>query len=196
MANTKYVLEKIKIEGILAELIAKSNGENVTVTYNGEEKTLSNALADIYTSIQSTSTTEQVEAKISAAIDELIGGAPETYNTLKEIADFIEGHPDTVKTLNDAIATKVDKVEGKGLSTEDFTTALKTKLESLPAITAEDVTNWNAKAGTAVATTEANGLMSSSDKTRLDGIRGIRYGTEAPADMQDGELFVRVVTTA
>lgn len=42
----------------------------------------------------------------------------------------------TTEQMNEAIATaianKVDKVEGKGLSTEDFTTELKEKLVSLP----------------------------------------------------------------
>lgn len=42
----------------------------------------------------------------------------------------------TTKQMNEAIATaianKVDKVDGKGLSTEDFTTALKEKLVALP----------------------------------------------------------------
>ena len=85
-----------------------------------------------------------------------------------------------IKTL---AGGKVDKVEGKGLSTEDFTTALKEKLEGLPESIAE-------------ATTEKAGLLSAADKARLDGIRGVRYGTEAPADMKDGELFVRVISVA
>jgi len=46
------------------------------------------------------------------------------------------------------------------------------------------------------ATSSAKGLMSAGDKARLDGIRGVRYGAEPPADMKDGELFIRVVTTA
>ena len=37
-------------------------------------------------------------------------------------------------------------------------------------ITAEDRTAWNAKASTSVATTSANGLMSKTDKAKLDGI--------------------------
>lgn len=36
-----------------------------------------------------------------------------------------------VQNAIDAVADKVDKVDGKGLSTEDFTTALKTKLEGV-----------------------------------------------------------------
>lgn len=188
-----YILEKIKIEDALSELIAKSNGENVKVTYNSREMTLSAALADIYTSISGSITASDVDTKISTAISGLIDGAPETYNTLKEIADYIASDTTAMQTLNDAIGNKVTKEDGKGLSAEDFTTALKTKLESMPEITAQDVTNWNAKASTDVATTTTNGLMSKEDKTRLDGIRGVRYGTELPADMQDGELFVRIV---
>ena len=42
----------------------------------------------------------------------------------------------TTEQMNEAIATaiadKVDKIDGKGLSTEDFTTALKEKLTALP----------------------------------------------------------------
>ncbi len=181
--NIKYILEKIRIEGVLQDILAKSNGENVTVTYGGKEQTLSAALAAIFTSVTELPTAEGVDSKISAAISELIGGAPETYDTLKEITDYIDGHKDVADALTEAVGKKVDKVEGKGLSTEDFTTALKEKLEGLPESIAE-------------ATAEKAGLMSAADKARLDGIRGVRYGTEVPADMKDGELFIRVVSAA
>ena len=183
MANTKYVLEKIRVEGAICDLIAKSDGENVTVTYNGQEMSLAAALASIFTGLNGLSTGEAVDSKISAAIDKLIGGAPETYDTLKEIADYIETHKDAADALSAAIGGKVNKEEGKGLSTEDFTTALKKKLEGLPERIEE-------------ATAEKAGLMSASDKKRLDRIRGVRYGAEMPADMENGELFVRVVSEA
>lgn len=179
--NTKYILEKIRVEGVLQDILAKSNGENVTVTYGGREQTLTAALAAIFASVTELPTAEGVDTKISAAISELIGGAPETYDTLKEIADYISAHKDVSDALTEAIGRKVDKVEGKGLSTEDFTTELKEKLAGLPESIAE-------------ATAEKAGLMSAADKTRLDGIRGVRYGTEVPADMKDGELFIRVVS--
>lgn len=180
MANVKNILEKIKLNGVLEDIIAKSTDEYVTVTYNGGEKTLAAALGEILTAINALPTGDNVDSKISAAVDELIGGAPETYDTLKEIADYISAHQDVVDALNAAIGGKVDKVEGKGLSANDFTDALKAKLEGLEI--------------PGVATAAANGLMSKEDKTRLDGLRGVRYGAEAPADMKDGELFVRVVS--
>lgn len=181
MANAKYILEKIKIEGALHDLMVKTDAENTAVVYNGAETTLAAALTDICASMTALPTGETVDSRISAAVDELIGGAPSTYDTLKEIADYIAEHEDVVTALNAAIGNKVDVVEGKGLSAEDFTTALKAKLESLP----DSITE---------ATAEASGLMSAADKARLDGIRGVRYGTEPPDDMRNGELFVRVVS--
>ena len=194
MADVKHILDTIKVDNEFKALIAKSDGENVAVTYKGAEMTLSAALTQIATSVSNIPTGENVDAKISAAIDELIGGAPETYDTLKEIAEYILNNQDVMSTLNNAIGNKVDKEDGKGLSAEDFTAALKAKLDALPAITAEDAENWNNKADKSTATVTSAGLMSAEDKTRLDGLRGVRYGTEPPADMQNGELFVRVVS--
>jgi len=179
-----YILEKIKTEEGFADLIAKSNGENVKVNYNGKEMTLAAALTEIFTSVSGGISASDVDTKISTAISGLIGGAPETYDTLKEIADYIASDETAMQALNDAIGNKVTKEEGKGLSAEDFTTALKTKLENMPAITAEDVSNWNAKAGTSVATATANGLMSKEDKARRGGgmlsprcfWKGVNYG--------------------
>lgn len=196
MANMQYILEKIRIGGVLADVLAKTNEGLVTVTYNGTTTTLAAALAEILASITNLPTDVGVDSKISAAIDGLIGGAPETYDTLKEIADYISSHEDVTTALNAAIGSKVDKVEGKGLSSEDFTAALKAKLDSMAPITAEEKEAWNAKADNTVASQSADGLMSKEDKVRLDGLRGVRYGTEPPSDMQDGELFVRVVSAA
>lgn len=189
----KYVLEKIKLENEFHELLVKTDAENTRVTWKGQETTLDAALADIFTSITDLPTADGVDTKISAAIDNLIGGAPEAYNTLKEIADYIAEHQDVADSITAAIGGKVDKEEGKGLSAEDFTAALKDKLEAMPAITAEQVEAWEDKASKATATETADGLMSKEDKARLDGLRGVRVGTEPPADMQDGELFVRAI---
>lgn len=201
MKNTTYILEKIKIEGEFRDIIAKSNGKNVSVTWNGATTTLASALASIYSSLVGVSSgagadvEDYVDGKISDAINELINGAPETYDTLKEIADYIASHEETASALNAAIGNKVDKADGKGLSTEDFTTALKTALENLDALglTAERIAAWDNKAEKTTATTSAAGLMSAADKLRLDNLRGVRYGTSVPDDMLEGELFVRVV---
>ena len=60
------------------------------------------------------------------------------------------------KTIEAMLGTKVDKIEGFGLSSNDYTTEEKKKLASL--------------SDPDVATTENDGLMSSADKAKLDGI--------------------------
>ncbi len=193
MANTNFVLSKIMVGGEIRDIIAKTTGKHTTVVWKETETTLDSALASIIAELSGQASGEAVDAKISAAIDELIGGAPETYDTLKEIADYIESHKDVVTALNEAIGNKVNKIDGKGLSAEDFTAALKAKLEAMPAITAAQVEAWNGKADKTVASSTADGLMSKEDKARLDGLRGVRFGTDVPADLKDGELFVQVV---
>ena len=65
------------------------------------------------------------------AISNLINGAPTTLDTLGEIATAMADNADVVEALNDAIGTKVDKVSGKGLSTNDYTTTEKNKLSGI-----------------------------------------------------------------
>ena len=65
--------------------------------------------------------------KISA----LINGAPETLDTLDEIAAALKDNDDIIDVLNESIGNKVDKVSGKGLSTNDYTTSDKNKLSSI-----------------------------------------------------------------
>ncbi|MDE5772746.1 MAG: hypothetical protein K2I06_14190 [Ruminococcus sp.] len=108
-------------EVLLASRIAgKNNG-------NGENVDLS----DYYTK-------SQTNSLISEKVAEIVANAPEDFNTLKEISDWIESHEDSAAAMNSAIlanttaiTTKVDKVSGKGLSTNDFTDADKTRLDSL-----------------------------------------------------------------
>ena len=64
-------------------------------------------------------------------IADLIGTADETMDTLGELADAIAENEDVVEALNSAIANKVDKVSGKGLSTNDYTTTEKNKLSGI-----------------------------------------------------------------
>lgn len=139
-------------------------------------------------------TKAQVESAISTAINALINGSPGALDTLKELADAMGNDPNFAATITNKLASKVDKVTGKGLSTEDFTTVLLNKLNGIAAganaythpsshpasMIVQDANNrfttdtekstWNGKASTAIATSSANGLMSSSDKSKLDGV--------------------------
>lgn len=64
------------------------------------------------------------ENEIEAKVDALIGDAPEIMDSLPELIDVINNHAEIIEG-------KVDKVSGKGLSTNDYTTAEKNKLAGL-----------------------------------------------------------------
>lgn len=86
---------------------------------------LLNPTADTSAAVQDAK--DYTDEKISGLVD----GAPEAMDTLKELADAISANSDIMTALQSAIGDKVDKVTGKGLSSEDYTTEEKTKLSGL-----------------------------------------------------------------
>ena len=147
-------------------------------------------------------TLQSAKEYVDRAIAELIDGSPAALDTLKELSNALGDDPNFATTVATQIGTKVDKVAGKGLSTEDYTSAEKAKLAGVAAgannythpsshpasIITQDGTHrfvsdsekstWNGKASTAVATQSANGLMSAGDKKKID-------------DLTSGELIVQ-----
>lgn len=73
----------------------------------------------------------QTAAQVAAKVTALVNAAPETLDTLKELADALGNDPNFSATLAGQIGSKVDKVSGKGLSENDYTAAEKTKLAGL-----------------------------------------------------------------
>ena len=67
-------------------------------------------------------------AFVQTAVSNLVDSAPETLNTLNELSSALGDDPNFATTVATQPGNKVDKVSGKGLSTNDYTTADKTKL--------------------------------------------------------------------
>ncbi len=197
MSDSRKYLDQVSIDGLPFDLWTRAT--LVEVVYHGTVMTLADAMVEIYTGLSGVITPEAVDAQIAAAIGELVNGAPETGDTLKELCDLIGDNKDAVRLLNDAIGKKVDKVEGKGLSTEDFTVALKSGLDKLLSlnITSKRVATWDGKAEKTVATPTKAGLMSASDKAKLDAqptILTLGKDEALPAGLADGTLIVRGIT--
>lgn len=82
----------------------------------------------------------QTANEVAKAISDLVKLAPDTLNTLEELANALGNDPNFATTIMTMLGekaskadltTKVDVVAGKMLSSNDFTNELKTKLESL-----------------------------------------------------------------
>lgn len=187
MANTKYVLSKIKIEGVLQDIIAKTTGDYITVIYKGANVSLTTALAGIIADISNLPIDTTIDDKISAAIDGLIDGAPETYNTLKEVADYIASHEEVATALNEAIGKKADKEVVEGIQTslealEETVNALKTKVDAMPDITEDNITAWNNKVDKVAGKGLSANDFTDEDKAKLDGLVNVTDEEKAAWD--------------
>ena len=60
----------------------------------------------------------------------IVNSAPETLDTLNELATALGNDPNFATTVANQIGTKVDKVDGKGLSTNDLTNTLKANYDT------------------------------------------------------------------
>lgn len=87
-----------------------------------------------------TNNIEQLKENIREYIKQN-GNKEITGQILQEVLlGMVDAYPDIAPLVLD-LANKVDKEGGKGLSTNDFTTALKNKLNAMPNITGYDATN-------------------------------------------------------
>jgi len=104
----------------------------------------------------------EVDSLVSTAINNLINGSPGALDTLNELAAAMGDDPNFATTLTNSLATKVDKIAGKQLSTEDFTNLLLTKLNGI----ASGANNYVHPAGTNPhGTTKADVGLGSADNT-------------------------------
>ena len=80
----------------------------------------------------------------------LVNSAPEVLNTLDELAQALGNDPNFATTIANQIGGKVDKVAGKGLSTNDYTTSEKDKLAGIAEGAQANVNaDWDATTGAA-----------------------------------------------
>lgn len=81
------------------------------------------AKADKSSTYSKTETDQRIQA--------VVGAAPDALDTLKEIGDALNNDPNFAATVTNQLSGKVDKVAGKQLSTEDYSSAEKAKLAGL-----------------------------------------------------------------
>lgn len=134
-------------------------------------------------------TSEQAAAIIAAAVANFVTGsdvstAIETalapYSTTAEVTLAISNAITTAlanyytsAVINQMLSEKVNKVDGKQLSTEDFTTALKTKLDALPT---------SADLATQISNAIASALTSYYTKTQTDILLAQKQTAQQVAD--------------
>ena len=137
--NSKIQTLQTDLENGIAD--AKSYADSlVQALKDNEIKELQDAVALLNADA---STEGSVDYKISQAIANLVDGAPETLDTLKEIVDFIKNAEVDVEGLIDAVNQRVDNlIDG---ASEDYNTLAKieARIKEVVAAHAADVENIN-----------------------------------------------------
>ena len=108
--------DKKKLDGI-------ASGANKTVIDSALNSTSTNP-------VQNKVINSAINA-VNTRLDNIIEGAPDAYDTLKEISDYISSHTTEYEALYALVGDKVTKEDGKGLSTNDYTTTEKNKLAGI-----------------------------------------------------------------
>ena len=73
------------------------------------------------------------ETYVNNKVAGIVDSAPATLDTLNELAAALGDDPNFATTVATQIGNKVDKVDGKELSTNDYTTTEKNKLSGIAA---------------------------------------------------------------
>lgn len=106
-----------------------------SIKINGKSLTSDITLtaSDIKAEKEGTSENALAEAKkyTDDSIANLVGQAPEAMDTIYELAEAMESNQSIIDIVNEAIGSKVDKEDGKGLSSNDYTTSDKIKMDSI-----------------------------------------------------------------
>lgn len=120
--ESKYTVLTRKLNNVIYELLVKTHSDMV---YTSDTVTLTETLAEIFELI---TTNKKDITNIREKYDELVADAPDTFNSFKEIWDYVNVNGDPESELIKMIKGKQDAEEGKGLSTNDFTDILYEKL--------------------------------------------------------------------
>lgn len=171
--------------------------------------------ADVYTK-------NETDEKITSKVAEIVANAPEDFDTLKEMSDWIAGHENDAAAMNSAIQTNagnisdlqtnkanvsdldnyVEKSDGKGLSTNDYTTAEKNKLAgiatgannyTLPTATASTLGGVKVGSGLSIS----NGVLSASGGSDLNiAVGHVESGASGTITLGFTPKFVIMVATS
>ena len=117
---------EIMIEGTVYTFYFKTDTEEPRVERTVRYLTSNNTVAYTPTSDYNPSTKKYVDDRVAG----LVNSAPAALDTLKELSTALGDDPNFATTMATALGNKVDKVDGKTLSTNDLTNELKANYDA------------------------------------------------------------------
>lgn len=180
-----YYDEKLKVWVKSEDSANLTTAKNYTDTEIGKVNDAASTLTDRVTAVEGKASANEtaigvlngdettagsVKKTVADAVAKIVADAPESFDTLKEISDWIASHSESAATMNSAIQTNSSAI-----------TALQTLIGSLPeGITATDVVGYIQEA-VAAEKARAEGIEGGLD-TRLQTVETAIGSTGSIAD--------------
>ena len=163
-ANTSHTHSISNITNLQSELDSKYEKPSTGIPKTDLASSVQTSLDKADSAIQSLAgyaTESYVDGKVSSLVD----SAPETLNTLNELAAALGDDPNFATTVANQIGNKVDKVDGQGLSTNDYTTTEKNKLSGIESGANKTVVD------TALSSTSTNPVQNKVVNTAINSLK-------------------------
>lgn len=138
---------------------------------------------------------EEVEKIVTDKVAEIVADAPEDFNTLKELSDWIYTHEESAAAMNTAIQSKVDKEEGKSLISDSEITRLANVKNYDDTQVRADISSMNAAVKNDIAInrttlgTQCKNLLKNTAVTKT--VNGVTFTVNS-----DGSITAKQTTTA
>jgi hypothetical protein len=116
----KYNHEWTKIEGSSSDSDSTS-GKEITKVSELENDSNYQTDADVKSALTDYAKTSEVDEQVTKKIADVVAGAPEAFDTLKELADWIENHQTDATAMNSAINKNSSDIANVQSSVSDHT---------------------------------------------------------------------------
>lgn len=190
-ANKSNVIKKI--ETLDAEVLQLT--EDVLLIKGLDLQHMKSDIEDLQTN---TYTKTETDAKITEKVSALVAGAPERFDTLKELADWIDSHEDSAASMNSAIQKNAEDI---ATANENIAKKLNKKADC---ITGADynsfvITGFYEAQGSAEKPTQnaPNGIDTNNNFYIIVQQRGTSYVSQLAISVRaDTEVYVRTMSNS
>lgn len=195
-SNIETAIFKAKINGELKDIFFNTGIDNIIITEEGSSITLSQKLADIVASLNSTLTLDAVETKISDAIAAVVDSAPESLDTLRELAEAITDNASLMDSLNDLISSKVSAKDGFDLISTSLVDSLNSlDFDALASLTSDKIASFESGQENVIESISVNGsTVTIIDKSVDISVPSITISSDEPSSLNDGDLFLQIIS--
>lgn len=99
-------VEKVEGKGLSSNDFTDDDKSKLNGLYNYDDTTITQAVEELQTSKANADDVynkEETDSAITAKVSEIVAGAPEEFDTLKEMSDWLTEHEDSAAAMNTAI---------------------------------------------------------------------------------------------